>query len=50
MVLFYLETGQGKRRDRIPAALQAIQELSAFLDQHIGKGIAIEEGLEAEGT
>lgn len=49
LILFFLETGQGKKRDRIPAALHAIQELSAFLDKHIGKGVVIEERLKAEG-
>ena len=49
LISFYLETGRGEKRDRIHAALQAIQALSVFLDQHIGKGIAIEERIKAEG-
>jgi hypothetical protein len=49
LICFYIETGGGKKRDRIEAALEAIQELSTFLDKHIGKGVAIEERLKAEG-
>ncbi|MBW4522190.1 MAG: hypothetical protein KME16_21235 [Scytolyngbya sp. HA4215-MV1] len=46
---FYIETGRGEKRERIQAALNAIRELSSFLDKHIGKGVAIEERLKAEG-
>jgi hypothetical protein len=49
LILFYLETGRGEKTQRVQAALQAIQELSSFLDSHIGKGVAIEERLKAEG-
>jgi hypothetical protein len=49
LILFYLETGRGEKPQRIQAALQAIHELSSFLDAHIGKGVAIEERLKAEG-
>jgi hypothetical protein len=38
-----------KKTQRIQAALQAIHELSLFLDTHIGKGVAIEERLKAKG-
>lgn len=46
---FYLETGRGEKIERIHLALNATQELSSFLDKHIGKGVAIEERLKAEG-
>lgn len=46
---FYIETGKGEKGDRLRAALNAIRDLSDFLDRHIGKGVAIEERLRAEG-
>jgi hypothetical protein len=49
LLFFYLETGRGEKPQRIKAALKAIHELSLFLDTHIGKGVAIEERLRAEG-
>ncbi|MDB9528141.1 hypothetical protein PN498_19265 [Oscillatoria sp. CS-180] len=48
LILFYLETGAGKKRARIQTALRAIQALSTFLDSHIGKGVAIGDRLKAE--
>lgn len=49
LILFYVETGRGEKHDRIQSALTAIRELSNFLDQHIGKGVSIEERFKAEG-
>lgn len=49
LINFYLETGRGEKRDRIQAALDAIKNLSGFLDKHIGRGVSIQERLEAEG-
>jgi hypothetical protein len=39
----------GEKPQPIQAALQAIHELSSFLNTHIGKGVAVEERLKAEG-
>ena len=49
LLQFYLEVGQGKRTVNLQAALQAVHDLSQFLDAHIGQGVSITERLKAEG-
>jgi hypothetical protein len=48
LITFYIETGKGEKQARIQAVLNAIKELSRFLDKHIGQGVSIEERFRAE--
>ena len=49
LIQFYLEIGQHQRPQNLTAALDAIQALSAFLDNQIGAGVSISDRLKAEG-
>jgi hypothetical protein len=49
LIVFHLETARGEKEWRSQAILDAIGELSAFLDECVGGGRSIESRLEAEG-
>lgn len=49
LLIFYIETGQGKQLKRIEDILSAIQNMSSFLDRVAGGGNSIQERLEVEG-
>ncbi len=49
LLLFYIETGQGQKINRIKDILMAIQRMSLFLDRVVGGGDSIRERLEVEG-
>lgn len=49
LLIFYIETGQGKKLKRIEDIMAAIQNLSRFLDKVAGGGNSLKERLEVEG-
>ena len=49
LIVFHLETARGDKEWRTRAIVEALGELSAFLDECVGGGHSIESRLQAEG-
>ena len=47
---YYILTGKGEHPERVAEALNAMKELSAFLDKSVGGGESLEERYRAEGV
>jgi hypothetical protein len=50
LIQFHLDTAAGLMRDRTERLIDAIQQLSSFLDDCVGGGRSIQSRLQAEGT
>lgn len=49
LINFYIETGNGQNLVRVKSAIQAIAELSVFLDQTLRGGASIQRRFQSEG-
>jgi hypothetical protein len=49
LIVFHLETARGEKEWRAEAIIEALGELSEFLDECVGGGHSIESRLRAEG-
>jgi len=49
LINFYIETGKGQNLARVKDALQAIAELSQFLDKAVGGGASLHRRYQSEG-
>jgi hypothetical protein len=49
LINFYIETGKGQNLARVKEALQAINELSLFLDEAVGGGASLQRRYQSEG-